>query len=560
MPTHLNPPPARSLALIGFALAMAAPAIVSIGQTYRVAERPVRGAWLRPPSGNTADLTPHLNNLAAAGIEDLYIETFYHGLTTGHAGVFNARYSGDYLADAIRESARYGIRVHAWLESAYWQFGGTGAYNFTNHADWQVISTATGATGGDTAGQVFANLAHTGVQAKLHAYCAELAEYPGLWGIQTDYHRYPLDDSTSDLYTAPWSYDIWSRTAFRNVYPGINIDTAARKPGDSHWTQFLDWRREGISQAANQMHQGINSVDADIPFSAAMFARAMLDSAQLTKCQNWPSWASRGYVDWLVPMAYGSTSSSITSDINTTRTSASGKRVVAGLAIIAGTRPSITNQLNAIRSASVEDFIFFEGSILSDAAKRTETLNWINTTAKKAQADFNNDRVVDNRDWILFRSVYSGTPVSGNGPNARYNFDGDNDVDANDEARFVTEFIRDHFGDDGTVSAKDRAIFLDALAAGATGAPGFLHLYDLNADGSVNAPDLAILNLLAPPPPCAPDFNNDGFLDGFDYDDFVTCFETGSCPPGTSADYNNDAFVDGFDYDDFVTAFELGCP
>jgi hypothetical protein len=57
---------------------------------------------------------------------------------------------------------------------------------------------------------------------------------------------------------------------------------------------------------------------------------------------------------------------------------------------------------------------------------------------------------------------------------------------------------------------------------------------------------------------CAADFNGDGFLDFFDYDDFVACFETGACGDST-ADFNGDGFVDFFDYDDFVAAFEAGC-
>ncbi len=58
---------------------------------------------------------------------------------------------------------------------------------------------------------------------------------------------------------------------------------------------------------------------------------------------------------------------------------------------------------------------------------------------------------------------------------------------------------------------------------------------------------------------CPPDFNRDGFLDFFDLDDFVTCFESGACPPGRSADINNDGFVDFFDFDEYVAAFEAGC-
>jgi murein tripeptide amidase MpaA len=56
-------------------------------------------------------------------------------------------------------------------------------------------------------------------------------------------------------------------------------------------------------------------------------------------------------------------------------------------------------------------------------------------------------------------------------------------------------------------------------------------------------------------PPNPADFNGDGFVDFFDFDDFVTCFEGGACPPGKSADFNNDGFVDFFDFDDFVIAF-----
>jgi hypothetical protein len=68
--------------------------------------------------------------------------------------------------------------------------------------------------------------------------------------------------------------------------------------------------------------------------------------------------------------------------------------------------------------------------------------------------------------------------------------------------------------------------------------------------GNMDAPEV---------PTCPADFNGDGFLDFFDYDDYVNCFETGTCPPGKTADFNGDDFVDFFDYDDFVFNFETGC-
>ncbi|QOJ00430.1 MAG: hypothetical protein HRU70_07985 [Phycisphaeraceae bacterium] len=58
---------------------------------------------------------------------------------------------------------------------------------------------------------------------------------------------------------------------------------------------------------------------------------------------------------------------------------------------------------------------------------------------------------------------------------------------------------------------------------------------------------------------CAADFNDDGFVDFFDADAFVACFEGVECPPGKTADFNNDGFVDFFDLDEFIAAFEAGC-
>jgi hypothetical protein len=62
-----------------------------------------------------------------------------------------------------------------------------------------------------------------------------------------------------------------------------------------------------------------------------------------------------------------------------------------------------------------------------------------------------------------------------------------------------------------------------------------------------------------PVAPCAADFNADGFIDFFDFSDFVDCFDGNVCPGGRTADFNNDGFVDFFDFTDFVEAFEAGC-
>jgi hypothetical protein len=54
---------------------------------------------------------------------------------------------------------------------------------------------------------------------------------------------------------------------------------------------------------------------------------------------------------------------------------------------------------------------------------------------------------------------------------------------------------------------------------------------------------------------CRADFNNDQFVDFFDFADFVDAFEAGL----PSADFDGDGFVDFFDFSGFVEAFEQGC-
>jgi RHS repeat-associated protein len=54
----------------------------------------------------------------------------------------------------------------------------------------------------------------------------------------------------------------------------------------------------------------------------------------------------------------------------------------------------------------------------------------------------------------------------------------------------------------------------------------------------------------------AGDYNRDGFVDSFDYDDFMACYEDSICVGSRTADVTRDGFVDFFDYDAFVEAYD----
>ena len=484
------------LTLAGTALLTVAVAVASA--QYRDS-RPVRGVWLRPLGSTAQSLDPVLQGMARAGLTDLYLETFYHGLSTGKAGVFRARFTEDYLAAAIRRAAPYGIRVSAWIESSYWQYGTSGQYLFDANPEYRVINVATGASGGDQSGQTFANLTHPGVQAKLRSYTTELALYPGLWGVQTDYHRMPLDNSTSDAYPAPWSYDATSSAAFVAQYgAGADINTKAASSGQSYWTRFLNWRKAGITEAARQLSSGVASGSPDVTFSAAVFTNPS-SSAEIAKCQDWPAWAAAKTVDWIVPMAYGSTTANVVSELNRAKGLAGDRRFVAGLAVWSG-HPAAVDQLIALKTAGYEDFSLFEGSFVTTTANQTALRSWLDANATPMRADLNGDRVLDLRDWAQFLAVYRGVPVVAAG-NARLDADGNGVINSVDHARFRTALRQYRLGDRGILEDRDRVALTQCLTG--PGSAEFNHLYDFDGDRDVDEADHGAMERVGNPHPMA---------------------------------------------------------
>ena len=90
---------------------------------------------------------------------------------------------------------------------------------------------------------------------------------------------------------------------------------------------------------------------------------------------------------------------------------------------------------------------------------------------------------------------------------------------------------------------------LEGLAADP--ATGNIYLFNR---GAVTGGTCAFI-LVPIPKPCPADVNLDGFIDFYDFHDFVVAFETGT----PQADVNRDGFIDYYDFDDFMTSFETGC-
>ncbi len=81
----------------------------------------LRGMWLRPPETKAA-LVAAIDSLADAGINVIFLESWYHSHTIYPSRVATQRpsFAGwDPLRVALREAHRRNVEVHAWLELLY---------------------------------------------------------------------------------------------------------------------------------------------------------------------------------------------------------------------------------------------------------------------------------------------------------------------------------------------------------------------------------------------------------------------------------------------------------
>lgn len=539
------------------------------GGTERV-RRPIRGVWLRPPgapgqAGDLALLDSKMATLAANGVRDMFLESLFWGKETGQTGLFPGHAftnnTGDYLAQAIQLANKNGIRLHAWCETGYLDFGTSPSALLTANPGWVVKNidqTPDPQTGqpvtGDLDNQRFVNLGNPGVRTQLNSFFSAMAtKYVGLEGLQADYHFFPLAPSGA----APWSYDDWARGAYQAEF-GVDPQTFANTAGTNYHTNWLSWNRNNVTQALVQIGDATRAVSPSVRLSSVAFAD-WNSAFHRSKMIDLPSWGTTNASDMYFFMAYFTISgtspsqiaagvTAIQNDVDRAKTALPGKRAVAGLANATNLlRLNVTQQLDAIKGRGVEDFAWFEANtMLANPTMLTMLNTWVTNTATKQLGDLNNDGYLDQRDITLFDTVFTGTPITPPGANVRYDLNADNTINATDRIELVRLFKRSVFGEDGVVDARDLRALNLARTSGNGNVPAILNRWDLNADGKVDDADAQIVRDNATSDlSLRMDVNNDGESD---IDDLYAQF-------GSPVDVNRDGAVDFQDQLDLVAGF-----
>ena len=275
-----------------------------------------RGVWHRPNvTGTETDLAGICNVLDTfrkTGINLVFLETFYHGMTVFRSSMV-PYYTGfdkfdyspypDYLTAFVAEAGKRGIEVHAWVEDFY--IGVNENYFTRNLSDW-LMRTADGSVrqseGRDYGGYLFLDAANPEVRTHLIRFYDELlTKVPGIAGLNLDYIRYPVSNRSDDTgYTEVAMNGFAGAEGF--AFPDGATFEEKVKTVASHYNDWVTYRAEQITTFVGGVFDMVKSRHAGVLLSTAVFPEQGKSFGD--KKQDFTTWLRRGYLDIITPMAY----------------------------------------------------------------------------------------------------------------------------------------------------------------------------------------------------------------------------------------------------------------
>ncbi len=283
----------------------------------------------------------------------------------------------DPLAEVVRDGHAAGLQVHAWMNTCYvWGAGrkpSAASHVVNQHPDWlardaknkYVLRTAPECEG------AFLSPANPAARQHIHDVFLDVARRYDVDGIHFDYVRYPnasYDYSNAALF--------WFRVWMRGRLTPTEIsraDLRARRDRlayphlyNAEWQQF---RRQQVTDMVGSISTDIKAIKPWMVVSAAVFADSR--DARTTRGQDWKTWLQRGYLDAVLPMAYGASTPLVASQIAgaVAVARASGRYAYAGLGAWHIPAASTVAKIAAARRLGAQGVVLFSyGGVTRDGA------------------------------------------------------------------------------------------------------------------------------------------------------------------------------------------------
>lgn len=335
----------------------------------------LKGVWIRPTYYNKKEIETVLDNLANIGINNIFLETYYHGKTifpskTMDKYGFIRQYEDftgfDPLKIWINEAHRRGIKVHVWFQTYY--VGNTSPetnplYILSQHPEWanrqkknaddEKIPYSVSEHNG-----YFIDPANPEVQTFLYELLCEIVNRYKPDGINLDYIRYPqsLTPNYTNYDQSNWGYTAFARDEFKDAY---GIDPVELTPSDPLW-DF--WRFYRCSKITNFVRKVSHLCRANrVELTTVIFPNR--ESAMDTKLQDWKAWSVNNFVDGFTPLFLtcdDKTASTLIEEIM--RNKSSSTKIYAGLFVtfMNGADTDLIKQIHATRQYNLGGVVFFD--------------------------------------------------------------------------------------------------------------------------------------------------------------------------------------------------------
>lgn len=275
----------------------------------------LKGIWLRPKDKNPEKIGQILDNLKNTGIDNIFLESYYHGMTIfpcetmKNYGLPSQRpeFAGtDVLQIWIEQAHKRNMKVHVWFQTFY--IGNDAVSPVPKimrikHADWlnrqYWCANSSDAQPSQAEHQgYFLDPANPAVQEYLMCILKEVAAKYDVDGINIDYIRYPVcsPKSSAEFLSTSWGYTKYAMDEFKKTYCVSPLDIAVK---DAAWCKWEDYRMNKVTTFVSRL-QELKSVRSNMLISAVIFPDK--EQSAIIKLQDWCLWAQRGYVDAFTPL------------------------------------------------------------------------------------------------------------------------------------------------------------------------------------------------------------------------------------------------------------------
>ncbi|MBR2069754.1 MAG: family 10 glycosylhydrolase [Candidatus Gastranaerophilales bacterium] len=270
----------------------------------------LKGVWIRPNSKNISDIQKTLDEIKATGVNNVFIETFYHGRTIFPSYVMknygfemqNPEFKNtDILALWIQEAHKRNIKVHCWFESFYVgnKSPETNSKSILAQKPLWMNRTRQKA---DYMGWVSHPQEHNGyfldpanpeVVDFLIKLISELSASYNIDGLNIDYVRYP--NIVKENYSNQWGYTQYARNEFLSLY---EVDPIELERSSDLWDKWCEYRSSKITDYVRRVSELLKN--RNIVFSAVIFPD--YKTSLKTKFQDWLDWSENNYINAFTPL------------------------------------------------------------------------------------------------------------------------------------------------------------------------------------------------------------------------------------------------------------------